>query len=246
MAKVMRLLEQMGLVHGQPGETHVEPEPEPAVADSAARLAPPGEAPAPAAPPATVPAAADPALEAAAEAAARAGAGAGDFTVEQVYASAGLASSPQGFTVETLVEMMAADELAGLDGGTRAKVIAGMLRRLPTGPVSMDEIVADAARRDQALDAFERFLADRVAKAEAEAAEVNRQLQEEVDALVRRNSELMQANQGRVESERAKLERFSERKRVEEERLYAAIQPFVEVNPVSRSAAGGDAPAGGE
>lgn len=231
MAKVMRLLEQMGLVHGQPGETQSEPgpeQPEPGVTDPAAHLAPPGAASDALAPPEPKPVKLDPALEAAAAD------GSGDYPVEQIYASAGLTSPGHGFTVGTLVEMMEAEELKGLDGATRAKVITGMLRRLPSGPVSLDEIVADAARRDQALDAFERFLADRVARVEAEAAEANRTLQAEIDELVRRNSELMQANQGRVEAEKTRLERWRERKRAEEERLYNAVQPFVEANPVTR------------
>lgn len=236
MAKVIRLLEQMGLVHGQPVGTHSDPSPErpePGDADPAVRLAPPG--PVPEAPPPyePTPVQLDPALVAAATEAA-AGESPGDYPVEKIYASAGLTGPEHGFTVDTLVEMMGAEELEGLDNATRAKVITGMLRRLPSGPVSLDDIVADAARRDQALDAFERFLSDRVAKAEAEVAEVNRRLQQEIDELVRRNSELMQTNQGRVESERATLERWRERKRVEEERLYNAIQPFVDVNPVTR------------
>ena len=227
----MRLLEKIGLVHGQPGETHPEPAPElpePGITDPAARLAHPGVAPDAPSPPGPKPVKLDPALEAAAAD------GSGDYPVEQIYASAGLTSPGHGFTVDTLVEMMEAEELKGLDSPTRAKVITGMLRRLPSGPVSLDEIVADAARRDQALDAFERFLADRVAKADAEVAEANRALQAEIDEVVRRNSELMQANQGRVESEKARLERWRERKRAEEERLYNAVQPFVEANPVTR------------
>jgi len=236
MAKVIRLLEQMGLVHGQPGDAPPTLDAAPsesAVADSAARLAPPGVTPDAPSMPEPAPVRFDPALEAAAAGAATGDVSA-DFTVEQIYGSAGLASPGHGFTVDTLVEMMGAEELTGLDNATRAKVITGMLRRLPSGPVSLDDIVADAARRDQALDAFERFLADRVTRAETEVAEANRLLQEEIDALVRRNSEVMEANRAQVESEKARLERWRERKRVEEERLYAAIQPFVDANPVSR------------
>ena len=43
------------------------------------------------------------------------------------------------------------------------------------------------------------------------------------------------ANRSRVREERERLEQWCERKRSEENRLYGAVQPFVEANPVTRS-----------
>jgi C4-dicarboxylate-specific signal transduction histidine kinase len=185
----------------------------------------------------------DPALEKmAAEAAAAADASA-EYPFDQIYTSAGIREPQHGFTVNKLVEMMQAEELRDLDGPTRAKVITGMLRRLLGCPVALDDIVRDAVQRDQALDAFERFLSERTARTEAELVEANRKLQAEVDELVRRNTEAMQANQARIEAERAKVERWRTRKRTEEERLFTAVQPFVEANPVTVGGIGGEPPA---
>jgi hypothetical protein len=243
MAKVINLLARMGLVYAD-NPTVPEPavaEPEPPADKTAARLVPPPAGGAPGAlpnpGPPIAPTRLDPALAATVD-----GKAGDDYPFDQIYASAGIHDPAHGFTVYKLIEMMEADELRGLDDATRAKVLGGMLRRLPSGPVSLDDIVSDAVRRDQALDAFERFLADRVARVGRDLEEKNSALQAEIDELVRRNSEQMEANRAKIGAERERFERWQRRKRAEEERLFAAVQPFAASNPVTRSATGDDPP----
>ena len=233
MARVMSLLEKLGLVYGGPPEAAPD-----AGADTAASTLPSSATPdiSPGHPPKLQ--AAPPVPEVKLDTAAIEQApGEQEWALEQVYASAGIQPPAHGFTVYRLIEMLEAEEFRSLDAPTRAKVIAGMLRRLPTGAVEVDDIVRDAAVRDRALDAFERFLADRVGRLAAEAEEKNRALQQEIDELTVRNTELMDANRAGVEQEKAKLERWQARKRTEEDRLFAAVQPFVEHNPVTRDEA---------
>jgi hypothetical protein len=165
-----------------------------------------------------------------------------EYAIEQVYASAGIQPPAHGFTVYRLIEMLEAEEFRGMDAATRARVIAGMLRRLPTGAVEIGDIVRDAAARDRALDAFERFLADRVTRQLQDADEKNRVLQAQIEELTKTNTALMEENRAAVEAERARLERWLVRKRAEEDRLFDAVQPFVEHNPISRQAPGAPAP----
>jgi len=238
MAKVFHMLEKMGLVRLQ-----AEPEAAPAPARPQEKRAAAVEEPdiSPGPPPTDVEAI--PPLRFEGTAAAETEPAAPEhYPLAKVYASAGIVEPEHGFTVDRLVEMMAADEFRDLESATRARVIAGMLRRLPSGAVEVADIVREAARRDQALDAFERFLTDRVAVTEREVEEANQVLQTEIDELVKKNAALMDANRARVEEERGRLERWQEKKRAEEDRLYAAVQPFVEANPVTRS---GD-PGGGD
>lgn len=164
-----------------------------------------------------------------------------EYALEQVYASAGIQPPAHGFTVYRLIEMLEAEEFRGMDAATRARVIAGMLRRLPTGAVAIDDIVRDAAARDGALDAFERFLADRVTRQLQDADEKNRVLQAQIEELTKANTALMEENRAAVEAERARLERWLVRKRAEEDRLFDAVQPFVEHNPISRKEPGSPA-----
>jgi hypothetical protein len=170
-------------------------------------------------------------------------AGSDDFSLEQVYSSAHIEAPAHGFTVYRLMEMLDAEEFRSLDPPTRAKVISGMLKRLPTGAVGVEDIVKDAALRDRALDAFERFLADRQARRAQEVEEKNRALQKEIDDLTQLNTQQMEANRAGLEAEKARFERWRARKRAEEDRLFAAVAPFAEHNPITRDEPGAATPA---
>lgn len=229
MVKVTSLLEKMGLVYGR--QEQPPPDgggPQPAVAQPAAgdvRAGAPPEAPPP-----------EPEVRLDEAALGEAPAGE-DWALEQIYASAGIRPPAHGFTVYRLIEMLEGEEFRSLDAPTRAKVITGVLRRLPSGAVDVEDIVRDAAARDRALDAFERFLADRVVRLEREAEEKNAALQQQIDELTIANTRLMDANRAAVAQEKARLERWRMRKREEEERLFSAVAPFVEHNPVTRDEA---------
>jgi hypothetical protein len=229
MAKVFQMLEKMGLVRMQsgPDEPPVAAEPDEDAVDESLGIMP---GPPPEEVEAIPPERFDGAVVSEGE-----GLSPEDYPFDKVYASAGIVEPEHGFTVDRLIEMMGAAEFRDLDPATRARVIAGMLRRLPTGAVEVADIVREAALRDQALDAFERFLADRVAAVDREIEEANRVLQQEIDELVEKNTALMETNRARAGAERDRLERWREGKHAEEDRLYQAVQPFVEANPVTRS-----------
>lgn len=227
MVRVTSLLERIGLVYSQQDQparaSGVEPQPVRAVAPPADIS--PG-APPPAAPPVPEMRLDESMLEQAPEGE--------DWALAQVYASAGIREPAHGFTIYRLIEMLESSELRELDPPTRAKVIAGLLKRLPAGAVEIEEIIRDAGTRDRALDAFERFLSERVARQEQEVEEKNRALQQEIDELTIANMGLQEANRAALEQERAKLERWRARKQAEEQRLFDAVAPFVDQNPVSK------------
>jgi DNA-binding transcriptional MerR regulator len=227
MAKIVKLLEKMGLVYSREGQQ----EPTPAAETSASEPAPADVGPRPGGPPTQLTPPAPPVkLDVAALEQQPSGE---DYALEQIYTSAGIVAPEHGFTVDRLIEMLEAEEFRGMDAPTRARVITGMLKRLPTGAVEVDDIVRDAEARDRALDAFEGFLADRLARHAAEIEEKNRALQQEIDELTVANTEKMDANRASLDGEKARFERWRARKRAEEERLFAAVQPFVERNPVT-------------
>jgi hypothetical protein len=228
MAKVLNMLEKIGLFHtgDQVTEPIEETAPEPEDTTEVIGISP-------GAPPAPRPVVSIPEVSISIDDST--GEIPEEFPFDQVYASAGVADPEHGFTVYKLIEMIEAEELRDLDGATRAKVIAGMLRRLPSGEVPIDDIVRDAALRDRALDAFEAFLAEKTAASALQLDEKNRELQQEIDELTRHNTELIEANQAAIEAERQRLEGWRKKKQHEESRLYSAVAPFVEANPVTRS-----------
>jgi hypothetical protein len=162
---------------------------------------------------------------------------------DAIYRAAGISDPPHGYTAERVLEILSSDGFTGLDPKARAAALAGFLKMNPSGPVPIADVIQDAVRRDQALDKFEELLRGKLAARAAEVERQNAALQAEIDELARRNREKMEANRQTLEAEQLRLGQWQARKRIEERRLFAAVAPFVEENPVSteeahRAAAG--------
>lgn len=165
--------------------------------------------------------------------AADAGAITSDFP--SIYAAAGIREPAHGFSAFKVLEMLSSPHLAPLEPRARAAALRGFLAMNPGGPVSVEEVLQDAIRRDQALDAYEQFLRRKLDASAQEVTQQNAALQAEIDALVRKNKEKMEANMGRLAGEQQALTAWLEKKRAEESRLADATAPFVEKSPISRS-----------
>ena len=150
-----------------------------------------------------------------------------------IYRAAGVTDPPHGYTAYKVLEIFASPGFATLDARAKAGALTGFLNMNPSGPVPVTDIVQDAVRRDQALDKFEEFLRTKLASRSAQIDKDNAQLQAEVDEVTRRNREKMEANRTALEAEQARLSRWQAVKRAEERKLYDAVNPFVEANPIT-------------
>lgn len=159
------------------------------------------------------------------------GIGIPDF--EAIYRSAGISDPPHGFSAYKVLEILSSPEFAPLEGKAKAAALAGFLKMNPQGPVPLAEVIQDAVRRDQALDKFEQILRAKLAGRAEQIEKENARLQAEIDELARRNRELMEANCRKIEAEQEQLSLWQARKRIEERRLFDAVGPFVEENPIS-------------
>jgi len=162
-------------------------------------------------------------------------AGAGDDIPDfaAVYKAAGVVDPAHGYTAYKVLEIFASPGFATLDVRAKAAALTGFLNMNPTGPVPITDVVQDAVIRDQALDKFEEFLRGKLASRAAEIEKENAALQKELDELTRRNREKMEANRIALEAEQAKLTRWQVSKRSEERKLFDAVNPFVESNPIT-------------
>jgi hypothetical protein len=150
-----------------------------------------------------------------------------------IYKAAGVVDPPHGYSAYKVLEIFASPGFASLDLRAKAAALTGFLNMTPSGPVPITDIVQDAVRRDQALDRFEGFLRNKVKTRTEQVEHENAQLQAEIDELTRRNREKMEANRIALEAEQARLSRWLVVKRAEERKLFDAINPFVEANPIS-------------
>lgn len=150
-----------------------------------------------------------------------------------IYKAAGVVDPPHGYSAYKVLEIFASPGFASLDLRAKAAALTGFLNMTPSGPVPITDVVQDAVRRDQALDKFEEFLRSKQGARAEQIEKDNAQLQAEIDEITRRNREKMEANRIAIETEQARLSRWLVLKRAEERKLYDAVTPFVEKNPIS-------------
>jgi hypothetical protein len=150
-----------------------------------------------------------------------------------IYRAAGVTDPPHGYTAYKVLEIFGSPGFAALDARAKAAALTGFLNMNPSGPVPVTDIVQDAVRRDQALDKFEEFLRSKLTSRSDQIDKDNAQLQAEIDEVTRRNREKMEANRVALEAEQTRLSRWLAVKRAEERKLYDAVNPFVETNPIT-------------
>jgi Skp family chaperone for outer membrane proteins len=150
-----------------------------------------------------------------------------------IYRAAGVTDPPHGYSAYKVLEIFASPGFAALDMRAKAAALTGFLNMSPSGPVPITDVVQDAVRRDQALDKFEEFLRNKLGARSESIDKENAQLQAEIDEVTRRNREKMEANRAALEAEQARFTRWLSTKRAEERKLFDAVNPFVEKNPIS-------------
>ena len=150
-----------------------------------------------------------------------------------IYRAAGVVDPAHGYSAYKVLEIFASPGFAALDTRAKAAALTGFLNMNPSGPVPITDVVQDAVRRDQALDKFEEFLRNKLGGRSGQIDKENAQLQAEIDEVTRRNREKMEANRAAVEAEQARFTRWLSTKRAEERKLFDAVNPFVEQNPIS-------------
>jgi hypothetical protein len=172
-----------------------------------------------------------------------------DFTA--IYKAAGVSEPAHGYTCYKVLEIFASPGFSSLDTRAKAAALTGFLNMNPTGPVPITDVVQDAVKRDQALDRFEEFLKSKLAARTEQIEKDNAALQAEIDEVTRRNREKMETHRIALETDQARLARWQVIKRAEERKLFDAVNPFVEANPIStadapRPAAAAPAPPRGD
>jgi hypothetical protein len=150
-----------------------------------------------------------------------------------VYRAAGIDDPAHGYSAYKVLEIFSSPGFSALDMRAKAAAFTGFLNMNPSGPVPITDVVEDAVRRDQALDKFEEFLRGKLSSHSERIDKENAALQAEIDELARRNREKIEANRISLETEQARLVRWQVLKRAEERKLFDAVNPFVESNPIS-------------
>ena len=97
--------------------------------------------------------------------------------------------------------------------------------------VGLDVPIADAVRRDRALDAFQEMLDERARAAEERNAARIQQLTKEAEEYLKRKQEEMEALRAETAEAKRQTADFALRREAEEKRLAELISPFLEGKP---------------
>ncbi len=142
-------------------------------------------------------------------------------TPDDVYAAAKIKAPEHGMTVEKFSELAAKPLFRDMSPQNRQKAL---LAELATAGVPSEEVVADAVRKDQALDAYERFLVNRLAQSKKDFAATRAKLQADLAAL-----------EGVEKKLELDFEAWKKAKQAREKALADALTPLTSESKISLS-----------
>ena len=145
---------------------------------------------------------------------------------EEIYKAAGV--PPSQFSVDDLAKLLANPTIANQP--MAVKVVAVNLT-LSAKNVTTEEPIADALRRDRALDAYQAMLAERVVTIEQRNAAKLQQISQEVEEYLKRKQAEMDALKAEVATVKTQSVEFAIRREIEEKRMAELITPFLEGKP---------------
>jgi hypothetical protein len=163
-----------------------------------------------------------------------------DFSL--VYAEAGIELPLHGYGIDKVGEMLENKRLATMAREVKATAV---LAALEAAGVELKDVIQDAVRRDKSLDAFLSGKSGEVQELRKRSEARIQAVREEIEAFLRTKNTEIESLKDAVESASQALAKLDEKKRREEERLFAILGHFVEAatNPITRSAAASEKPA---
>jgi hypothetical protein len=158
-----------------------------------------------------------------------------------VYDEAGLTIPDHGYGVDKVAEMLQGKRLSSLSREVRATAV---LAALEAAQVDVKDVIADAVKRDKALDAFEASKERELHELRAKNESRVRELRQEMETLLTKiNAEIERLKAAGEGAEKA-FSQLQIRKRREEERLHEVVANFVEApdNPITTGTLSGSTP----
>jgi hypothetical protein len=147
-------------------------------------------------------------------------------TFADIYREAGITGSP--CTVDELAALLENPSIANQP--MNVKIIAVNLALSAKG-ISHEAPIADAVRRDRALDAYQLLLADLAHTAEQRNLAKIQQLTQETEEFLKRKQAEMETLRAEIAEAKRQAMDFSLRREAEEKRLANLISPFLEGKP---------------
>ncbi len=149
---------------------------------------------------------------------------------ETIYKAAKVPAPAHGYTVDRVEAMLGNPRLAGMSESVKANSV---LMALEVAGVSINDVVSDAVARDRAIDDFEAWWAAKVGQLESDKRAENAAIEDEMNRYLEAQRERIRGNNAAVQKAVETFTTWKDRKRVEEQRLYQTVSPFVTENPIT-------------
>ena len=158
-----------------------------------------------------------------------------------VYDEAGVAIPDHGYGVDKVAEMLQGKRLSALGREVRATAV---LAALEAAQVDVTDVIADAVKRDKALDAFEAAKERELHELRTKNEGRVRELRQEMEGLLTKINAEIERLKAASEAAEKSFSQLQIRKRREEERLHEVVANFVEPsrNPITAGSLQGSTP----
>ena len=124
------------------------------------------------------------------------------LSYEDIYHAAGILNPPSGYGIQKVVDMLNSERLRDLAKEVKR---ASVLMALDAAGTSLDDLLRDATRRQQALDSYESSRRKQLEEFEAHKSQENAQIEAEMERLRAHYAERIQKNREQIDQEKAAL-----------------------------------------
>jgi hypothetical protein len=142
------------------------------------------------------------------------------LSYEDIYRAAGIMSPGSGYGIHKVVEMLNSERIRDLSKEVKR---ASVLMALDAASISVDELLTDATRRQNALNAYEAAQRKQLEDFEAHKAKENSRIEEEIEKIRAHYAQRIQANLDQVAKEKDALRNWQNAMQSESQRIAEVI-----------------------
>jgi hypothetical protein len=153
------------------------------------------------------------------------------LSYEDIYHAAGIMTPRSGYSIHKVVEMLNSERLRDLSDDVKR---ASVLMALDAAGSSVDEVLQDATRRQQALNSYEAGKKKQLEEFEASSSRENTQIEAEMERIRAHYAERIQHNRDLVAQEKETLRNWQMAMQHESQRI-AEVIALCSQKPVSVS-----------
>jgi hypothetical protein len=143
------------------------------------------------------------------------------LSYEDIYHAAGIMNPRSGYGIRKVVEMLNSQRIRDLSKDIQR---ASVLMALDAAGASVDDLLQDATRRQQALNAYEEGQRKQLEEFEGRKAQENTQIEAEMQRVTSHYAERIQQNKEEVIKHKEALHNWQAAKQSESERISEVIE----------------------